>query len=67
MLKAIEATGYPTIWSLKDDLGDKIKSDKLYTRPWLPQEAIMRMPEVRCFLTHCGWGSTTEAVKTKNP
>jgi UDP:flavonoid glycosyltransferase YjiC (YdhE family) len=67
MQKVIEATGYPTIWSLKDDLGGKIKSDIIYSRPWLPQETIMAMPEVRCFITHCGWGSTTEAVINEKP
>lgn len=31
----------------------------------MPQEAILYQPEVRAYLTHCGWGSITEAVATK--
>lgn len=64
--KAVEATGYPAIWSLRNDYG-KINSKLIFMRKWQPQEAILALDEVCCVFTHGGWGSTTESIIAKTP
>jgi hypothetical protein len=36
--------GYPTIWSLRAPNAEEIKNPLIFHRPWLPQEAILRLP-----------------------
>jgi UDP:flavonoid glycosyltransferase YjiC (YdhE family) len=57
LAKAVEAAGYPTIWSLKEDFG-KVNSPLIFNRQWLPQEKILALGEVKAFISHCGWGSS---------
>jgi hypothetical protein len=29
---------------------------------WSPQEEVLAHPSTACYMTHCGWNSTMEAV-----
>ncbi|KAK7321084.1 hypothetical protein VNO77_31267 [Canavalia gladiata] len=37
-------------------------SDRGKIVQWCPQEEVLAHPSVACFLTHCGWNSSMEAV-----
>ncbi|CAN0846255.1 Putative UDP-glucose glucosyltransferase [Linum grandiflorum] len=34
---------------------------------WAPQEEVLRHPAVACFVTHCGWNSSIEAISGGKP
>lgn len=34
---------------------------------WSPQEQVLAHPSVACFVTHCGWNSSTEAITSGIP
>jgi hypothetical protein len=73
----------PVLWLVKgaDSLPDVVKdwlrentdadgvagSKCLVVRGWAPQVAILAHPAVGGFMTHCGWGSTLEAVAAGVP
>ncbi|XP_060168163.1 gallate 1-beta-glucosyltransferase 84A24-like [Lycium barbarum] len=45
-----------------DKAGDRAKIVQ-----WCPQEQVLAHPSLACFLTHCGWNSTMEAVSIGTP
>lgn len=47
--------GYPD--GFQDRIGDHGK-----LVGWATQEKVVRHPSVACFMSHCGWNSTTEGV-----
>ena len=34
---------------------------------WSPQEEVLAHPSVACFVTHCGWSSSVEALTLRMP
>ncbi|RCV34603.1 hypothetical protein SETIT_7G172100v2 [Setaria italica] len=50
-----------------DDADGVADTKCLVVRGWAPQVAILAHPAVGGFLTHCGWGSTLEAVAAGMP
>ncbi|EES08873.1 hypothetical protein BDA96_05G208700 [Sorghum bicolor] len=53
---------------VKKWLSESFDSDKcLVVRGWAPQVAILAHRTVGGFLTHCGWGSTLEAIAAGVP
>ncbi|TVU29097.1 hypothetical protein EJB05_20645, partial [Eragrostis curvula] len=68
----LEAAGMPFLWSLKDEpswrggLPDgfaEAVAGRGKIVPWAPQEDVLKHKAVGCFLTHCGWNSTLEAIQ----
>ncbi|XP_074555725.1 UDP-glycosyltransferase 82A1-like [Curcuma longa] len=66
----LEAAGRPFLWVLKE--GDSWRAGLPRGFPgnlpgkivsWAPQEEVLRSPAVGCYLTHCGWNSTLEAIQ----
>ncbi|KAF7848086.1 hypothetical protein BT93_G0715 [Corymbia citriodora subsp. variegata] len=41
--------------------------DKGKVVQWSPQEQVLAHPSVACFVTHCGWNSTMEALTSGMP
>lgn len=76
---ALASCAWPVVWVLKgaDSMPDDVKEwlresfddDKqcLLVRGWAPQVAILAHRAVGGFLTHCGWGSTLEAIAAGMP
>ncbi|RCV34604.1 hypothetical protein SETIT_7G172200v2 [Setaria italica] len=55
-------------WLCENTDADGVASSKcLVVRGWAPQVAILAHPAVGGFMTHCGWGSTLEAVAAGVP
>ncbi|CAN4107761.1 unnamed protein product [Withania somnifera] len=51
---------------LPDGFLDKV-GDRAKIVQWCPQEQVLAHPSLACFLTHCGWNSTMEAISIGTP
>lgn len=51
---------------LPEDFLEKVV-DKGKIVQWSPQEQVLAHPSVACFVTHCGWNSTLEAISSGVP
>ncbi|KAG2573455.1 hypothetical protein PVAP13_7KG253700 [Panicum virgatum] len=49
------------------DADGEASSKCLVVRGWAPQVAILAHPAIGGFMTHCGWGSTLEAIAAGVP
>ncbi|CAO1947917.1 unnamed protein product [Urochloa humidicola] len=70
----LAGTGRPFLWVVRDDnralLSDNALSAACSGRddrrgkvvPWCAQGRVLAHPAVGCFVTHCGWNSTAEAL-----
>lgn len=70
----LEATGRPFLWALKKDPSWRAGLPDGYAERvaaagrgkvvgWAPQEEVLTHGSVGCYLTHCGWNSTVEAIR----
>ncbi|KAF8780803.1 hypothetical protein HU200_000747 [Digitaria exilis] len=67
-------SGKPFLWvvrptetaKLPEGFVDKAKGRALIV-PWCPQLDVLAHPSVGCFMTHCGWNSTVEALSAGVP
>ncbi|CAA7030223.1 unnamed protein product [Microthlaspi erraticum] len=69
---ALEASGRPFLWALNrvwqeglpPGFVDRVTIAKNQGRivPWAPQIEVLKNDSVGCYVTHCGWNSTIEAV-----
>ena len=70
----LEATGRPFLWALKRDPSWRAGLPEGFAEraaaagrgkvvDWAPQEDVLRHAAVGCYLTHCGWNSTLEAIR----
>ncbi|PSS11920.1 Beta-D-glucosyl crocetin beta-1,6-glucosyltransferase [Actinidia chinensis var. chinensis] len=46
---------------------ERVEERGLVVEGWAPQVKILRHPSVGGFVSHCGWGSTMEAMKYGTP
>lgn len=70
----LEATGRPFLWALKKDPSWRAGLPDRYAErvaaagrgkvvDWAPQQEVLTHGSVGCYLTHCGWNSTVEAIQ----
>nr|QTU90760.1 flavonoid 3-O-glucosyltransferase [Epimedium koreanum] len=66
---ALEKSGVPFLWSLKDNFKGQLPEgfmDRVSRRgmvvPWAPQAKVLEHPNVAVFVTHCGWNSVLESI-----
>ncbi|XP_048558420.1 UDP-glycosyltransferase 82A1-like [Triticum urartu] len=70
----LEATGRPFLWALRKDpswraglpdgYADRVAAaGRGKVVGWAPQEEVLTHGAVGCYLTHCGWNSTVEAIR----
>ncbi|WVZ65585.1 hypothetical protein U9M48_014921 [Paspalum notatum var. saurae] len=67
-------SGKPFLWvvratetaKLPEGFADRVK-DRALIVPWCPQLEVLAHPSVGCFMTHCGWNSTVEALSAGVP
>ncbi|KAM1666753.1 hypothetical protein ACFX1X_046341 [Malus domestica] len=71
---ALEALGKPFLWVLGSSwlgglpigyLERVAKQGKVVS--WAPQMDVLQHKAVGCYLTHCGWNSTMEAIQCQKP
>ncbi|CAN8275065.1 unnamed protein product [Cochlearia groenlandica] len=76
MAQGVLKSGLPFLWVIREPLGElkveahvvprelKEECDKGNGKivEWCPQDQVLAHPSVACFVTHCGWNSTTEAL-----
>ncbi|KAF7013634.1 hypothetical protein CFC21_027704 [Triticum aestivum] len=67
-------SGQPFLWVLRSNEADKLPQElhekcnnKGLIVPFCPQLEVLAHRATGCFLTHCGWNSTTEAIVTGVP
>jgi len=78
MALALEDTKKPYLWVVRP--GPSGKMDYVYPSgymdrignhgkivSWAPQQEVLKHPSVACFMSHCGWNSTMEAVSNGVP
>lgn len=53
-------TEYGIIWKW-DDSSIHTPSN-IFISNWVPQEDLLRHPNIKLFITHCGLGGTEEAI-----
>ncbi|KAJ4748224.1 Glycosyltransferase [Rhynchospora pubera] len=72
--RGIYNAGKPFLWVVRSDEASKIPKGFVEMSkgrglivPWAPQLEILQHRAVGCFLTHCGWNSTLEAISLGVP
>uniref|UniRef100_A0A0E0ETW6 Glycosyltransferase n=1 Tax=Oryza meridionalis TaxID=40149 RepID=A0A0E0ETW6_9ORYZ len=66
-------TGKPFLWVVRASETSKIpegfaaKQERGLIVTWCPQLEVLAHPAVGCFVTHCGWNSTTEGLSAGVP
>lgn len=70
---ALELSNKPFLWVVRSDLNNGANYDFLEEFKgrlsshgkivsWAPQKQVLRHPAIACFVSHCGWNSTTEGL-----
>ncbi|XP_040376296.1 cyanidin 3-O-rutinoside 5-O-glucosyltransferase-like [Oryza brachyantha] len=70
--RGLAATGRPYLWVVREDNRDDGDGDEPAPHDgmvvgWCDQVRVLSHPAVGCFVTHCGWNSTLEAVACGTP
>ncbi|KAL6340440.1 hypothetical protein AAG906_006104 [Vitis piasezkii] len=74
LTEALEATGVPFLWSIKDNAKKNLPkgflemtSGKGKVVPWAPQMQVLKHPSVGVHVTHSGWNSVMESIAGEVP
>ncbi|GJN18042.1 hypothetical protein PR202_gb05160 [Eleusine coracana subsp. coracana] len=75
LAEGLVSTGRPFLWVVRHDTRDLLPDDHLRNEknkmgkvvPWCRQRRVLAHPAVGCFVTHCGWNSTVEALAAGVP
>ncbi|XP_010943278.2 gallate 1-beta-glucosyltransferase-like [Elaeis guineensis] len=74
MACALKNIGRPFIWVVRDDCRNLLPEnfveetrEKGMVVGWSPQDRVLAHGSVACFVTHCGWNSTLEALTSGVP
>ncbi|KAK6154752.1 hypothetical protein DH2020_009000 [Rehmannia glutinosa] len=75
LVLGFELTGFPFFAALKPPIGaetveealtegftERTKERGVVYGGWVQQQLILSHPSIGCFVTHCGWGSLSEAM-----
>ena len=66
MYYGLKKTGKAVIWGLRThNLPEK--NDLFYVKEWLPQGALLKYPDIKVVITHCGFGGVTECILAEKP
>ncbi|KAL6011975.1 hypothetical protein ACLOJK_002442 [Asimina triloba] len=75
----LELCNRPFLWVVRPDLITDSSADSFpdefisriasrgQTVGWSPQQKVLAHPSIACFVTHCGWNSTTEGLSNGLP
>ncbi|WOL14120.1 cyanidin 3-O-rutinoside 5-O-glucosyltransferase-like [Canna indica] len=76
ILRGLRATGRPYLWVVRKDNRAELEAGELklgeeeedgMVVEWCSQARVLSHPAVGCFVTHCGWNSTVEALACGMP
>ncbi|XP_059636915.1 anthocyanidin 3-O-galactosyltransferase F3GT1-like [Cornus florida] len=74
LAEALEASGTPFIWSLRDNMTShlpkgflKRNSETGKVVPWAPQVQVLAHASTGVLITHCGWNSVLESIAAGVP
>ncbi|KAK2985837.1 hypothetical protein RJ640_018703 [Escallonia rubra] len=74
MASGILSSGVSFLWVMKKTYKDSgvlpegfLEKAGDQGKEWSPQEQVLAHPSVSCFVTHCGWNSTMEALSSGVP
>ncbi|XP_059450160.1 UDP-glycosyltransferase 82A1-like [Corylus avellana] len=74
LASALEESGRPFIWVLQSAWREGLPIGYLERLKmqgkvvsWAPQMEVLQYKAVGCYLTHCGWNSTMEAIQCQRP
>ncbi|XP_010023609.2 phloretin 4'-O-glucosyltransferase [Eucalyptus grandis] len=72
MARALVEAGRPFLWVIRESGKEERDEDRLSFKeeldkigmivPWCSQVEVLSHPSVACFVTHCGWNSTSESL-----
>ncbi|KAJ3706479.1 hypothetical protein LUZ61_010184 [Rhynchospora tenuis] len=72
----LENSGRPFLWVLKKEKAWQSGLPEGFTKKiegrgkiveWAPQEEVLKHKSIGCYITHCGWNSTLEAIQHAKP
>lgn len=72
----LELTNKPFLWVLRPGMTNEEAFQQEFEGrigcrgkivSWAPQEKVLSHPSVACFMSHCGWNSTTEGLSNGVP
>jgi len=72
IIEGLKKTGYQVLISARTNMHQIVKSfinnsDKFLLVNWVPQLQVLKHPSVAAFVSHCGFGSTSEALYFGKP
>lgn len=71
ILNGLVASGRPFLWVLRESESNSDRTmgatGEGMVVPWCSQVEVLSHPSTGCFVTHCGWNSTTESLASGVP